>query len=376
MNKLPHAGAALENKMIEAIRAEASEAEQNKQLTQQQLELVYQQQWFNMFVPKRYGGLEMALIPALQLLEALAYADGSLGWTVNLNAGANLFAGYMKPELAQEIFDNPKACIAGSGAMGGTARPEDNGYRVEGHWKYASGSTHATAFTANCRITPASNNEEGNYHSFVFLPQEVEVQEAWHAYGLQATASHSFEVAERWLGEERSFSLTGPSLYEKGPLYHFPFVPFGELTISLQLTGIATHLIEEAHSLLVRKKNVGRTGNNTGSTLEDTMARSEATLEAARAWLYLTASEAWQASEGGSQPSKEILRKVSLSARHAAGSAITTASDIYTLVGMKAVNPKSTINRCWRDLHTASQHTLVSPLGIAGLAMSAKKLMT
>src|SRR5690606_7260260 len=117
-----------------------------------------EQKWFNLYVPKVYGGEEKTLPEILRIEENLAKADGSLAWTVTLCSGAAWFAGFLNKELATEIFSDPKACFAGSGAVGGTAIKIQSGYLINGFWKYASGALHATIFTANCTL----KDEQGN----------------------------------------------------------------------------------------------------------------------------------------------------------------------------------------------------------------------
>lgn len=367
MHILQHPQEILDQSTIEKIRGQVAKATHDRHLTQEQLKLIYEQQWLRLFIPKRYQGLEMDLPQALQILEALAYADGSLGWTVNLGAGANLFAAYIRPSLSEQVFTNPKACIAGSGAMGGSARPEEEGYRVRGQWKYGSGSAHATVFTANCKLPHNGKASDlPNFHSFVFFPDEVDVKNTWDSYGLQATSSHDFEVKEQWLPEERTFSLLKPSPYEDGPLYRFPFMQFGEVTTCLQLTGMALHFQDEVRGLLLQKKGMMGESLKENIKVQDTLAQAEASLESARTWLYVLVQEAWQQCEAGDAPSEEILRKISLAVKHAAQAARESAEKVYPLAGMTVLSPDTDLNRCWRDLHTASQHVLLSPLDFAG----------
>jgi len=367
MQILQHPLKILDRASLNKIRQEAPQAIQEKKLNQNQLNLIYEKEWLRLFIPKRYRGLEMDLPQALQILEALAYADGSLGWTVNLGAGANLFAAYIRPSLSEQIFTDPRACIAGSGAMGGSATPEENGYRVQGQWKYGSGSSHATAFTANCKLPHNGKASDlPSFHSFVFFPNEVEIKNTWDSYGLQATASHDFAVKERWLPDERTFSLLKPSPYEDGPLYRFPFMQFGELTTCLQLTGMALHFLDGARELMMQKKSMTGEDLKDNMKVQDTLAQSEAGLESARAWLYVLVQEAWQQCKAGDTPSDGMLRKISLAVKHAAQTARESAEKVYPLTGMTVLSPGTELNRCWRDLHTASQHVLLSPLDFAG----------
>lgn len=348
-------------KDIQIIRNDAASANRQGYLTRQQLRVIYQRDWYRIFVPKSLGGLEIPLPEALMLLEATAYADGSFGWVLNLGAGANLFAAYMHPSLSRALFQYPEVCIAGSGAVSGSAQQQQGGWLINGRWKYASGSSHATAFTANCTLQTTRENLP-EFLSFVFLPEEVGVIKSWSSYGLQATASHDFSVQDVLVSENRTFNLLKPSPYETAPLYRFPFAPFAEITTALQTTGIALHFMEEMHELLFRKKGVyGKLKEHPKA--QDTMAQTEATLSSARAWLYILTDKAWECCEKEITLTEDLLRKISLAAKHAAQSALESAAMLYPLAGMSILQPHTPLNRAWCDLHTASQHMLLSPLG-------------
>ena len=90
---VPHPSFFIDEHIIDTLRKYAGEAERAGSLNPQQLSIIYKEHWFNLFVPKEYGGLELSLPEALSIQEALAWADGSTGWTVTLCSGANWFIG-------------------------------------------------------------------------------------------------------------------------------------------------------------------------------------------------------------------------------------------------------------------------------------------
>src|SRR5207249_2863153 len=128
------------------INRVSDEAEQSGGLHPVQLAVIYEQRWFNLFVPKSCGGLELSLPEGLNIEEGLAWADGSTGWTVTLCSGANWFIGFLQPEISKDLFKNHQVCFAGSGRASGIASVTATGYEITGCWKYASGAPHATAF--------------------------------------------------------------------------------------------------------------------------------------------------------------------------------------------------------------------------------------
>src|SRR5690606_5857792 len=86
------------------LRAQATVSEASGKLSKDLLELVYDHKWFKLFVPKIYGGLALSLLDGLLVEEALSRINGSLGWTVTLCSGANLFIGFLDQTLADRLF--------------------------------------------------------------------------------------------------------------------------------------------------------------------------------------------------------------------------------------------------------------------------------
>jgi alkylation response protein AidB-like acyl-CoA dehydrogenase len=364
-----HPANLLDQAAVTLIRQDALTAEQNGALTPAQLELIHKKRWFQVLVPASAGGLEWTMPEVVRLFEALAWADGALGWCVNLGAGANIFAGYLLPETAGAVFANPAVSIAGSGATTGTARKNHDGYIATGSWKYASGAAHATHFTANCYIVddydiPLQDDKgEPLVRSFLFRADQVKVLDTWNSYGLKASSSHDFEVHEQLVPEQNTFTLTGPSAYAGGPLYHFPFLQMAELNMAAMLTGMALHFIDAFNAMAqVRKPYRSDIPLADQAMVKTTLQHSAASLEAARSWMYAALHDGWKAYEQQGTASAQLLQVISSASQHAAQVARQVVQDLYPFAGMAILNPENELNKIWRDLHTASQHVLVSPL--------------
>src|SRR5690554_961124 len=160
----------------ETLYRESLEAEKLGRLTDKQLDIIYQNKWFHLLIPKSLGGAEMSLPQFAKMMEKLATIDGSFAWNVNLGAGANMFAGFMEQIAASEIFKSERTCVAGSGAVMGTAKIKDDGYIINGYWKYASGSAHANYFSLNAQLEDSKPDE---YASFLVPAKEVKVIDTW-----------------------------------------------------------------------------------------------------------------------------------------------------------------------------------------------------
>src|SRR5690606_14770505 len=229
-----------------------------KSLVDNQLQMIYDNNWFNIWVPTSYGGKGMSLIEGVSLLEELAYWDGGRGWTVTLCAGANMFAGYIDPPLAQQVFSNPKVCFGGSGRVGGKAVWDGQKYILSGLWQFATGAPHLSHFTLNCHVYEGDVQRVGEdgeplVYSF-FLPREyVLIHYDWDTFGLECTASHSFSLDQVQVDARCSFQIKPEKRYSDAPLYSLPFMPFAEVTLLANYMGMYRRFLDLVEKYFVHK---------------------------------------------------------------------------------------------------------------------------
>ena len=335
------------------IRIYSGEAETLRQLHPTQLEIIYRQNWFNLFVPEKYGGLGLSFVEGLQTEEALAWIDGNVGWTVTLCSGANYFIGFLDSKARDDIFVNPKVCLSGSGYPSGIARKIKDGYVVTGRWKFATGAPHATVFTATCRIDTGDGslqeheNGKQDTAAFWFRKDEVTVREDWNTTGMIATASHSFEITKVQVPDNRFFIIDPSRTTLPDPVYRYPFVQFAQATLAVNICGMAIHFIDLAKIILQQRQ-----------AHSDRVLAHEKKLNRTRRSFYKSIKKSWHelTSDGLIKPA--TLNEVTDISQKLATTARKSVDELYPYCGLIAASQGSEINRVWRDLHTAIQHSL------------------
>ncbi|WP_342646038.1 acyl-CoA dehydrogenase [Mucilaginibacter sp. CSA2-8R] len=366
INTVPHPSSFLQPEWVKTIRQDAFAAEQAGMLQPQQLELVYEEQWFKLLVPKIYGGLEMPLPELIRLEEALSWADGSLGWVITLCAGAGWFGGFINPEAARQIFADPKVCLAGSGASTGTAQQLANGYNINGHWRYASGVRHATHFTANCIIQQNQADVLGDdgspvISSFVIDHHQAAQVPAWKYIGMMGTGSHAFTITDASVPANRSFTIDASSAVIDTLLYRYPFLQLAEATLAANLSGMSQHFIDLCGPVFEQKlKESERLTEKDRTVLMETYASIAAQLQTARDAFYQAVDASWTAEIEDEKTAATLLYPVSTTSRQLARVARESVDKLYPYCGLRAAAPDTEINQVWRDLHTASQHALLT----------------
>ena len=314
------------------------------------------------WIPRTHGGDELPLPDSLRYFEAASQLDGATGWLITIGTGGGLFGAHMQPTAAREVFTPIRALIAGSGSPTGTAAtPVEGGYRVSGQWMYASGAHHATWFTANCVIRDGHQDTDTPTIRAVALPPEaVEVIDTWHVTGMRATSSHDIRVQDQFVPEHRLFNVFGEPR-EPGPLYRFPFASIAELSFASVALGIA------AHALAVFPEDLSPSrarGQDTTTLLET----AHAELDRVRSVFHHHAAEAWAITTAASPTAGAPLDDSQRTAIHTtAVEATRTAAhlvhQLYLAAGMAPLYPHSTLGRCWRDIHTVTQHIALAPAG-------------
>ena len=347
------------------IRQYAGLAEELGELHPEVLELAYQQQWFKLFVPKQYGGPGKKLPEILRLEEALAEADGSLAWTVTLCSGAAWFAGFLDIDLAKELFADRKVCFAGSGAIGGTATATPNGYLVNGTWKYASGALHATVFTANCALKNPDGTDilttDGKpaVKSFIFKRSEVGILAGWSYFGLVATGSHAFEIENLIAPANRSFEINKTvQVADQG--FDYPFLQLAETTLAVNSLGMAKHFIALVEETFYTRSGLKRYNETQIAYFDAELQRCKEELNELRTQFYAAFDSSWDQLLNYQAIDEPLLSKVSLLSRQLAHCARKTSDTLFPYCGLEAAKKETTINRVWRDIHTASQHALLT----------------
>lgn len=354
---LPRSGSRPAPSLAAILRQHTTAAEQRRALHPDQLSLIYDQRWFRLFIPDIYGGRPLSLPAAARLEEGIAWADGATGWTVTLCAGAGWFAGFFPKHVFSDIFSDPRLCLAGSGAPSGEAIPVPGGYRITGRWEYASGAHQATAFTANCVI---KQKDGPIIRPFLFKKEEVRVLDTWNTIGLVASGSHTFEVNDLAVPADRCFIIDPAHPFVDQPLYHYPFLPLAEVTLAANLSGMAVHFLDHCQELFPQRQHTRHLSPARGEEMNTALRQAIIALQGKRQEFYTLLDQSWQVLTHTNHIPAGLLGRLSLASRSLAITARQVTDNLYPYTGLSSARPDSAINHVWRDIHTASQHSLLA----------------
>ncbi len=349
------------NERVEAVRETAGAMERQGGLSEIALSLLYEMGLFKLFVPQEYGGRMEPLPEALRLFEAASRVEGSFGWAATIGSGGGYFAACLPPEVAASIYSDPRAVIAGSGLPTGRAVRVEGGYVLNGSWKYCSGSTYATTFTATA-IVESGGTGEPEALAFALRPEQAEIVPDWRSFGLRATASHTIAAKDAFVPDSRAFRVDRNDRRSE-PVYSVPFRPFAESSFAAVAIGIARHLLEEAVATAEGSRDAWSKGGAARyGAVAARIRRAETRLDERAAGYYEAVERAWTRHVRGDALEADWAA-VGRESKAAADEALRTGQDVFRSLGIGALMEDAAVNRIWRDLQTACQHTLLIDFG-------------
>jgi alkylation response protein AidB-like acyl-CoA dehydrogenase len=352
--------------LLPEIRKRREEIEDARRMPRDLVDGLRKTGVFSLSVPRIVGGREAAPLDLMRSIECVATADGSAGWCTMIGSSGNIAAGYMPESGAKEVFVDPAAPTAGIAAPSGAATRVDGGVRVSGRWAFASGITHCDWVFAGClvmengkpRMTP-----HGPDILHVWLPvASVAVHDTWHVSGLRGTGSNDFSAADVFVPERRTFRLLDPADHRKEPLYQMPPVGMFVYQVVCVSLGIARAALDELAEMAQTKvPTLYQQVLADKPVVQIEMARAEAELGSARAFLFETVEDMWHTVRSGGPPTPRQIARGRIAATHAAETAARVAGSANTLAGGSAIYDASPMQRHARDAEAITHHFTVAP---------------
>ena len=326
---------------------------------------------FKLLVPRAYGGAEAPAATLLSVLETIARADGSAGWCAMIGASSGLMSAFLDDETARAIYAPDDAITGGVFAPMGRATPVDGGFRVSGRWPFASGCEHAAwrmggVVVSGAPAAPGAASGAPDVRSVIFEASETRIVDTWNVSGLRGTGSHDLEVTDVWVPAARVFSLVGDGGARRprlaGGTYALPF--FGVLAagIAAVALGIARASIDALVALARAKQPLGSKRSIAHRELvQQSVAQAEARVRGGRAFLFEALAAASAEADARGAATLEARALLRLAATHATRESAAAVDLMYEAGGASSIYSSSPLQRCFRDVHVATQHVMVNP---------------
>jgi alkylation response protein AidB-like acyl-CoA dehydrogenase len=351
--------------MFPRLSARSDEIENARRLPPDLVAELARDGLFRMMIPESLGGMELHPAVSFQVMESISKADASTGWCVMIGAATALSAAWLFEPAARTIFSRPDIITGGVAAPNGRAERVEGGYRLSGRWPWASGAQHSHWLVGGALVTEGGKPRmvrEGvpEVRSFFFPQERAVLHDTWFVSGLCGTGSVDMEVKDLFVPDEYTFSLVTQRPHVTRPLYGYAFGLLG-MGIPAVALGIARRAIDELTALSKQKTLVlERRLLAARPAAQEAVADAEATVRSARAFMMETL-HAIHAESSRGPVSVRARTELRLAMTHATRSAARAVDRMYEAAGGTAVFRSNALQRCFRDVHTVTQHAMVSP---------------
>ncbi len=314
---------------------------------------------FRLLLPTAVGGPGLSALEFMDVVEAAAALDGTIGWLVGNGGGMARAGGYLPEASAREIFDDPSAfVVSATGAVGRAVRVP-GGYSVTGRWPFGSGSPHGTWFCPMCEVE--DGEEASGELIFVYAPREdVLLHDNWQVSGLCATGSVDFELADVFVPDRFTHAYQ-PEPTQPGTLYRLPTGSIFSWTVATVPLGIAAGAIDDfASKARAAKRITDDVPFAERELIQSQLGQVLARTAASRAYLRHTMSALLAGTEAGTD--LEAARvEFRLACTFASQSALRAIDLVTEMAGASAIRRSSPLERRERDARAAAKHVAMSP---------------
>ena len=354
--------------LLPEIRERGDEIASLRRLPRDLVDTLKQAGAFRMPMPMAWGGPEMSLRRQIELVEALAGADPSVGWCVMIGSDAGFYSAFLDDDAGRELWSDLDDVTAGWVFPAGRAVPVEGGFRVSGRWQFGSGCTHADVIVGGCLVmgddgSPAVGADGLPVGRIVVArADQFEIIDTWFTTGLAGSGSNDYHCQNVFVPADHTFSLREP-VRRPGALFAFP----GSFFANMQGVGLglARRAIDEVVGIattkvlmpqLVTMRDVPR--------VREAVAEAEGKLRAVRAYVYDAIDAVWERLCAGEPLSDQERIDLILSRVQSFRVARDVAMTMVQLAGTQAIYTSSVLDRLLRDAVTINQHAVAGPVMI------------
>ncbi len=344
------------------LRAEMSNAEQQRHLTDQTVATMKGAGLYRMLVPKSIGGIEVDPLTVIQVIEEISYHHASAGWCLLNSVAQTALAGaFLGNDAVAEIFGNTvDLVVAGSGACyRGQAVQKRDQYLINGKYSYGSGITHANYVF--CGVTVIDEDRprllpNGCPEQRVFYcPRNaITVGDNWWVLGLQGTGSFDFSVSNLYQSEAFSFLINESEPKRGGGLYKLGMAGLLSLAHAGFALGVGRRALDELAAIAVVKEESSKFISNSPS-FQEKFALTEAKMRSARSFSLEVWNDVFCTLENGSVASSPQMVLSQLSSRYVYEVALEVCTFAYRASDGVALR-ESALQKCYRDISAAAHH--------------------
>jgi 3-hydroxy-9,10-secoandrosta-1,3,5(10)-triene-9,17-dione monooxygenase len=318
--------------------------------------------FFRVLQPKRWGGYEMDLGTFYDIEMALGEGDMSAGWAYGVLGAVTWFLGLIDDRVAQEVWGGDSGTLLCSSTMpAGIAAAVDGGFRLSGHWRYASACEHCDWAMLGGMVH--ADNAPPDWRFFVVPRRDYRTIDNWQVVGLQGTGSidviteNAFVPAYRTQPLQDNFQLKGAGhAANASSLYR---LPFGQIFVR----GVSTAGLGALQAMLgalvaFSRDRVTRAGGRSAQNpaVQLLCAETAAAIDEMRATLHRNFQTLHDYAGRGETPPLELRLQYKFQSSAVVERCTLLAARIFKTTGAAGLSDELPFGRILNDLMAARQH--------------------
>ena len=346
--------------MAPLVNSQRQDMDRERRLTRPVFEAIAQAGLLRLWLPRSLNGWELSPASFMEVVEAAAALDGSIGWVVGNGGGMSRAGGYLPEAVAKGWFAPVDAFVVATNGAIGQAEPVEGGYKVTGRWPFASGIHHASLVAAACRVT--EGRDEGRILMCYVPAEHAEIIDNWRVSGLRASGSCDYVLGDIFVPTEHSHDMLHPPATQPGVLYRWPSVSAYATTVSVVPLGIARGLLDTFINGLGARTRAGTSiALRDRELIQSEIGRAEVLHAAARALMIAAMNELTSAIDDAGKRLVRARAMYRSACTHAAESSIRVAEIVSAAAGAAAIWEEFPLERQVRDISAAAKHIAMSP---------------
>jgi len=346
-------------RLLAEVRARRAEFAEAQRLSDDVVVLLKEAGVFRFLVARRFGGDEGSPSGFYRLIEQISAADGSTGWVASFGHGALYIAALPMATLEAIYAHGPDVVVAGGVFPLQPATRVGGALEVSGRWRWGSGCTAASLICVGIRDEDGDSTR-GLPRVAVIPREHIRIVENWDVNGLKGTGSHDMVADRVPVSEEWTF-VRGADATLDTPLFRYPTLALASQALAVVGLGVARSALDEVVAIANARPSItGAPPLRDRAHVQIELARADALLRSARAFLYDATDEAYDTLVAGGDLDATMRTLLRLSATHAAHVSADVARAAYAMCGTAGIFTNQPLAQALQDALVVPQHAFLS----------------
>lgn len=355
--------------LVPMIRREASAAERARRIPPHVFAALKESGFFRILVPRRFGGYELDLQTAVNVVLEISSACASTGWVTSCGISHQWMVAQFPLRCQEEIWrDGPDKMVVTSFTPAGDCRRVEGGLRISGTWRYASGCDYADVALLGVMLPPVNTVDNPKPAFVVVRMSTCERQEDWDTMGLAATGSHAVVARDLYVPDHCCLPAAefvapetpGTPAFATN-LGRYPAFSLGAYGLSATAVGCLQGALDDQIALLKewRTRALGKGGAKVAdfAAVQMHIGRAAAALKAAKAVMFTQIEASRQAViDRGELLGRDERVENRFIQTYAVQLAQQGLDELWAIAGATGIHHAQSLQRSWRDGHAIAHH--------------------